>query len=108
MTLIKQCQYDNMDLDNWDVVIFDDEKWPQLWVIKTSYHDGNTDCSWHYIRISINKEVDVCWSTILYKMEGEDAELLKAFILKWEILEDKNIERAKLLSDLEYYKWEIA
>ena len=108
--LDKQCIYDNMNLDCWDIVLIDDWRtsWLRLGMIKTSYHDWKTDCSWHYIKVSSSWEIlDLCWDEIIYKLTWPDAEILRSYILDWEILEDKELWKAKIINDIKYYQEKI-
>ena len=107
MQLIKECRYDNTDLTYWDVVIF--QEWGyRLGMVKSTYHDSNTDCSWHYIQTSEWwKEFDMQWDDILYKLVWDEAEIIKNMILTWEIKEDSELKKIKLKNELDYYKEEL-
>ena len=109
MKLIKQCEYDNMDLDYWDIVIIDASWWYMLWMIKSSYHDWKTDCSWHYIKISNDqKDLDLSWSEIIYKLEWDEVWIIKALINSGEIIEDQNDKRIQVMNDINDYKAKIS
>lgn len=109
MKLIKQCEYDNMSLDYWDIVIINNSWWYMLWMIKSSYHDWKTDCSWHYIKISNDSEdLDLSWSDIIYKLVWDEAWIIKALITSDKIMEDQNDKRIQVMNDINDYKEKIS
>jgi hypothetical protein len=107
MAIIKECKYDNQWLEYWDVVIIEDD-WYRLWVVKSTYNDWKTDCSWHYIKVGKWKtDLDLCWEEIIYKLTWPEAEIIKNLILTGEILEDKDEKVCELKNSLEYHKKEF-
>lgn len=109
MKFIKQCKYDNMNLDYWDIVIFESSWSCMLWMIKSSYHDGKTDCSWHYIKLQSKwQDIDIQWSEILYKLEWDEVWILKVLIETWEIVEDQNDKRIKVINEISNYEERIS
>lgn len=104
MELIRQCEYDNSDLEYWDIVIIG---WYRLGMVKSTYYDWNTDCSWHYVKVSKDSEVDVQGSAILYKIVWNWVETIKNMILTWEIAEDKDMERLEIQNNINYYEEQI-
>lgn len=107
MTLIKECEYDNTNLEYWDVVLFY-EGWYRLGMVKSTYHDGNTDCSWHYVKVSsASKDLDLSWSDIIYKFTWDDAIIIKNLILTWDVMENKDEKMCELRNDIDYYKNEV-
>lgn len=109
MKIIKECQYDNTELDYGDIVIFDDENGCyKLWMIKSTYHDWNTDCSWHYVMTQNGeKDLDLCWSDIKMRLEWDEVWILKNLILTWQIREDPNDKLIEINNDIDYYNEKI-
>ena len=109
MKLIKQCIYDNMDLKYWDIVIIENSWWYMLWMIKSSYHDWKTDCSWHYVKIAKDSEdLDIPWSDIIYVLEWDEVWAIKALIDSGEIVENQEDKRIKVINDINEYKARIS
>ena len=109
MKLIKQCIYDNMDLKYWDIVIIENSWWYMLWMIKSSYHDWKTDCSWHYVKIAKDSEdLDIPWSDIIYVLEWDETWVIKTLINSGEIMEDQEDKRIKVINDINEYKVKIS
>ena len=109
MKLIKQCIYDNMDLKYWDIVIIENSWWYMLWMIKSSYHDWKTDCSWHYVKIAKGSEdLDIPWSDIIYVLEWDEVWAIKALIDSGEIVENQEDKRIKVINDINEYKARIS
>lgn len=104
MELIRQCEYDNSDLEYWDIVIID---WYRLGMVKSTYYDWNTDCSWHYVKVNKDSEVDIQGSEILYKIVWNWVEIIKNMILTWEIAEDKDMDRLEIQNNINYYEEQI-
>ena len=109
MKIIKQYIYDNNTLDYWDIVILDDEKWCyRLWMVTSTYHDWNTDCSWHYVKLMKWRwDIDVCWNDIAAKLVWEEVWIIKNLILTWGLIEDKDDRLIKIQEDIDYYTHEI-
>ena len=109
MKLIKQYIYDNMDLKYWDIVIIENSWWYMLWMIKSSYHDWKTDCSWHYVKIAKGSEdLDIPWSDIIYVLEWDEVWAIKALIDSGEIVENQEDKRIKVINDINEYKARIS
>lgn len=74
-----------LDLEYGDVIIFREDVRADdpycLGIVKSTYRDGNTDCSWHYVKINDQwKDKDISWYDILYKLEWEDIETIRNMI----------------------------
>ena len=81
--LVKQCHYDNNNLEHWDVIVYEDNWHLVLWIHKATYHDGSTDCSWHYVKVDKDlPDEDIQGCNILFKLEWEDADVIRDFIMK--------------------------
>ncbi len=104
MQIIKQYIYDNTWLEYWDMIIIDEWDWCyKLWMVKSTYHDWKTDCSWHFVLTNNWKEaIDISWWDIAAKLEWEWVDILKTLILTGKVEEPKDKVKMDVIENINY------